>query len=199
MSDNQEPFVPPRLNSNDERNPFLAAADAFMPAPLKRAAAVKARAFDRKQAANLKEPGAAEKKIREQSRLTAGYRRAQRRHWREALTGPHGTDLLALRRRLRRFGPGDGASMLAYVRAEAARWIVGADAHTRRLAWGVVSARTQKIRSDLGLTPIDDPIPPLVPGDPGQPPQIDSLCFAAILPELSYPVEGNSWGLAVGG
>lgn len=180
--------------SENERNPFLSAADDFLlPEPVKRRAAAKARAFDRRQAEKLRAPGATERKLREKSRLTAGFRRAERRRWRAALAGPHGKDFVALRRTMRRFGAGDGAALLAYIRQETARWISTQDVATRRIAWGVVSHRLERIRAELGLPALDDPIPPLVAGDPGQSPNIGALCFAAILPEQGYPVSGDGW------
>lgn len=144
-------------------NAFAALAEEQMAAP------AKARA----RRAELRKPlTETEKKLREQSRLMAGWRFAQRQDWKEILKGPHGRQLLAFRRALRRFSTSQASEFVAFV--EGQDWIRDADQVSRQTALRLVSTRVAMIREQAGLWPFDDALP-------GEPDCVWLRCRRAIL------------------
>jgi hypothetical protein len=161
---------------------FLTLAERQTPEPVKR----KLRAFAKREAEKLRVPTPAEKKIREQSGLTAAHKRARRLEWKEALLGPYGKRLATLKRSLARCGPADAERMAEHVEEQAAEWLRAADMKTRHEAWRLCSARIQKIRENEGLPPFDDAITSLIDGDPGEPPCVAMRCRNALRDGLPW-------------
>ncbi len=92
----------------------------------------------------------------ERTRLTANYRRAKKAQY-EAAFAKH-PDLLAFQRGIKRFGIGQAAEMIAFVRETNNRWLCMQDQEVRALALEIVSTRIRQIRESAGLVPYDDPV-----------------------------------------
>lgn len=127
-------------------NAFEALADLQMAAPAKRIT-------ERTTTPQT----AAEKKLRDQQKLTAGYRQAHRKIWRTALEGEHGRKLADLKRTIGRFGPEQAEEFVAHV--EGLDWPRQVDADTQAIALRLVSTRIMRIRMSVGLHPFDDSLP----------------------------------------
>lgn len=133
-------------------NAFEALAEQQIANPVK----AKARAQEKRAVAQPPQT-AAEKKLREQQRLLANYRRAHREIWRKALEGEHGPKLAALKRDLRRFGPEQANEFVAHV--EALDWPATVDDDTRAIVLSLIGSRVVRIRTSAGFHPFDDALP----------------------------------------
>lgn len=102
-----------------------------------------------------KVPSALEKKLEERQRLTRAYRAAKREE-RIAILAEE-PRLLDFMRYLRRLTINDGDELLE---ALADSWLINASADVRHFALHLVGRRTDKLRQSVGLTELDDPLPP---------------------------------------
>jgi hypothetical protein len=93
----------------------------------------------------------------ERTRLTANYRRAKKAQY-AAACEKH-PDLLTFQREIRRFGIGQAAEMINFVREANNCWLRLQDRAVRALALEIVSTRIRQIRESAGLPPFDDPMP----------------------------------------
>ncbi len=94
--------------------------------------------------------------LEERTKLTANYRMAKKAQFEAAFTKY--PDLLAFQRQIRRFGIGQAAEMIAFVRETNNRWLSVQDQEVRALALEIVSTRIRQIRESAGLPPFDDPV-----------------------------------------
>jgi hypothetical protein len=145
-------------SSHQAPNPFSALGEMQIAAP------VKAKHRIAEARARTKAETPLDKELRERSKLMSGYRRHLRQQWAEALLGPRGHDLAALKRDLKRFGPNDAAELVAHV--EALTWPCRSEYDIRRLAFRIVTDRIERIRKDLGLPVFDDSLPSTMSDEP---------------------------------
>lgn len=117
--------------------------------------AAPARTADPRAARKTKAPSALDRKMAERNRVSAQYRALKRIERTKTLAQePRLRDFLKY---LRRVGPEDGDEM---VEAVAESWLPKATADVRYFALHLIGRRSDKIRQSLGLSPLDDPLPP---------------------------------------
>ena len=103
-----------------------------------------------------KAPSALDLKMEAKQRLTKAYLASRRRRRTELLMAePRLKDLI---RYLRKVGPEDGDELIAAF--QACEWLLQAGADIKMFALELVSRQETKIRLQVGLQPLDDPLPP---------------------------------------
>lgn len=100
---------------------------------------------------------AAEKALKERSRLHAHYRRAKSAHRRELYEQEPRLRQFALQ--LNRFHLPDAAAFLTFVKEENRSWLVTAPPELRAEALSIIGERIMRLRGQAGLHPLDDPLP----------------------------------------
>jgi hypothetical protein len=111
---------------------------------------------DRPPPSRTKAPSALEKKMAERDRLSKSYRMMKRQERIETLQRE--PRLLDFMRYLRRMQADDADDLLQGLRE--ASWLLHAPQDVRLFALGRIARRADKIRLMLGMTPMDDPLPP---------------------------------------
>lgn len=111
---------------------------------------------DRRPNRRKKNPSALDLKMEEKARLTKAYRISKRAERIEILKRE--PRLLNFMRYLRGVEADQGDELLEAI--EASDWLMSADQQIRGFALSRISRRQDKIKLLLGLTPLDDPLPP---------------------------------------
>lgn len=103
-----------------------------------------------------KAPSKLDLKLEEKQRLTKAYLASQRaRRARLLVEEPRLKNLIKY---LRKVGPDDGDELISAFGA--CQWLPNAAAETKMFALELVSRHESKIRLQVGLEPLDDPLPP---------------------------------------
>lgn len=102
----------------------------------------------------------AEKALRERQRTWALYRHLVTSRRRTLYAEhPEGMRLRAFALQMQRFGLGDAAAAVSYVREEARGWLAVAEPEIRAEALALVNERIQRLRMAAGMAPFSDPLP----------------------------------------
>ena len=136
----------------DAVNPFEAFADSSR--------SPRARAFLDKPPRPAKPAMAltpAQKREREARDLSRAYRLYKAQQLRELLEGPHGRNIVALRKFMRRLTISDAPALISHV--ESLAWLWDITPERRALVRSMISAQIVRIRARAGLHPFDDPLP----------------------------------------
>jgi hypothetical protein len=136
----------------DATNPFEAFADASR--------SPRAKAFLDKPPRASKAamaPTPAQKREREARDLSRAYRRYKTEQLRELLAGPHGRNIVELRKFMRRLTMGDAPALLAHLASLI--WLAELSVERRQLVCALISGQIVRIRARAGLHPYDDPLP----------------------------------------
>lgn len=113
------------------------------------------RAADPRAERQVKAPSALDLKLAERRRLSNTYRMLKRQERIATLEAePRLKDFL---RYLRKIGPEDGDEL---VEAVAESWLPKAPGDVRYFALHLIGRRSDKIRQQIGLSALDDPLPP---------------------------------------
>jgi hypothetical protein len=100
---------------------------------------------------------AAEKALKERSRLYAQYRRAKSAHRRSLYEQEPRLREFALQ--LQRFGGEEAEGFLRFIKEESRSWLCTAPPELRAEALALIDERIVRIREKAGMLPLDDPLP----------------------------------------
>jgi hypothetical protein len=134
-------------------NPFEAFATESR-SPKQRASDERKLVMTAKQAEKQFAPRAQEKAQIEKHRLAADYRRWKAELLRGLLAGPHGREIVGLRKFIRRLGIGDAAALVAHVGT--LTWLWDITPERRFQVRAMIAYGIRRLRQRNGFHPFDD-------------------------------------------
>jgi hypothetical protein len=108
----------------------------------------------------IRTKGALDRALEERTTVLRNYRQSKRAQLLMLYNDPwHGEHLRKFVATLQHFGPEHGDRFIEYVEDACRKWLRNASIHIRFAALEACDERCMKIREQLGLAPIDDPLP----------------------------------------
>lgn len=115
------------------------------------------RAQKERHAENLAKGKPQEMRELERRKLSRAYRRYKAERLRDLLAGPHGRNIVDLRKFMRRLTIDDAGALVDHI--PTCRWIWELDADRRHQVRELIAARIVRIRQLAGFHPFDDALP----------------------------------------